>query len=125
MKKFTPYIFAVTTGLLCVCLFIIWTKYEAAKNEIEDREHVISSYIKVIEAIGRTKNVQLPNLKKELGKDFEVSDKSYECCDDGLLYHTILTKDEKNWRGAGAYLGGVEIITDSLNQLKTVMMFKP
>ena len=125
MNKYLIATLALSTFLLSVFAFILWNKLNSSKQQIKDREQVISAYIKVIEAIGRTENVQLNKLKKELEKDFEVSEKPYECCDDGLLYHTLLTKDEEDWRGAGAYMGGIEIITDSLNQLKTLMMWKP
>ena len=74
---------------------------------------------------GIVAQVNIEDLLTELDKDFHVCNKPYESCEDGLLYHTILTRKESELKVAGEYMGGVEIITNSKNQIKTVMMFKP
>jgi hypothetical protein len=125
MKKLLTFVFAFSTCLMTLVSLLLWNKYNSAQEKIKDRELVISSYIKVIEAVGRTKKVTIEELKKELQNDFDVHEKPYQCCDDGLLYHTILTKNHNDWRTAGDYMGGIEIITDSINQLQTVAMYKP
>ena len=125
MKKYFTYIILVFLGLAMSSTALFWFKNDSLKNQLKDREQAISVQLKLIDAIGRTSSVEVQKLKKELNTDFDTSLEPYNCCDDGKLYHTILTNNENDMRTIGNYLGGLEIISDSSGMFENIMMYKP
>lgn len=125
MKNYSIIILSFISLVSILLTIFLSLQISTMKETLNDREQVISTYIKVIDAIGRTNNIEINQLKKELEKDFELNKYAYECCDDGFFYHTLLDKNQEDLRISGKYMGGVELITDSTNKFISVMMYKP
>lgn len=126
MTQYLKYSLLFLFGVLITFSILLWRENNSLNTQIDNHEFTISTYVKVIEAFGRLGEVDIKALKHELSDDFEVSG-SYESSDQNKVYHTIIVKDFDDGRpkSIGNFMGGAEIVTDTTDQIETIILYKP
>lgn len=117
------------TLLLGVLVLLISTAYyfdvKAHKKTILDREYTIINYQKVIDAIGRTGNVSVEDLKIALKRDFAINEKTGFNSSSKEYYCDFHPKMKvENPQKVGDFIG-FELILNEHKELKIIQMYKP
>lgn len=123
--KLLTILFVISTILLTGVVYINYLDSNFLKKKIKDRELTITNYQKVINAMGKSGNISVDKLKKELQLEFKIDDKLGYNDFSKEYYHVLLPKNYKvNSTGIWDFMG-LELILDDQKEFKTVQMYKP
>jgi len=117
--------FGISTIILGLLAGWFYINLNAHAKVVQDRELTITNYQKVINAIGRSGNISVDQLKKELQLEFKIDDNLGYNDFSKEYYHVLFPKDHKvNSTGIWNFMG-LELILNNQKEFKTVQMYKP
>lgn len=122
--KLVTFLLGITTLLFGITAVILYTLIDSYEETICDRELTITSYKKVINAMGRSNIISLDQLKTELMKDFNLGESGHND-HHNEHYYVLHPKDgmvnpQEIWS-----FEGLELVFDQHKKLKTVDLYKP
>jgi hypothetical protein len=122
--KLVTFLLFITTLLFGITAGVLYTLIDSYEKTICDRELTITSYKKVIDAMGRSNIISLDQLKTELMKDFNLVESGYND-HNNEHYYVLHPKDRKVNPDEIWNFMGLELVFDKHKKLKTVGLYKP
>lgn len=123
--KASKIILMILTILLSATTFLFYEKVKTRDELIADREKTITNYKKVINAIGKSENINIESLKNELSKEFEISENAGFYEKDKEYYFVLQPKNSDINKAEIWEFMGLEIILDKEKKFKTLNLHKP
>jgi len=122
--KILTAILGLTTLTLGFSTCIFYMLNKASAETIADRELTITSYAKVIDAIGRSTTISLEELKTELIADFNPETMGYSI--QSNEHYLIVNPIRKEISPTQIWnFMGLELVFDNQKALKSVHLYKP
>lgn len=123
LKLITVFL-GITTLLFGITAGVLYALINSYKETVCDRELTITSYQKVIDAIGISSEISSKKLKTELMADFNLGERGYSSYSNEY-YYVLLPKNRKVNRNEIWNFMGLELVFDQHKKLKTVDLYKP